>query len=106
MPLDVVASPGVPQAVVKTYRISHNTNRIPCRQTRQPNTKSTCQMHESVVQAVRLLWWRLHVTGNQDRDYERVDRNNTGHDHWDQGLRHSISICSLTLLQRFRDIPS
>lgn len=44
-------------------------------------------MAEPSVQRVVLLWRRLDVTSDEDGYHEGVDRQDTGHDNGDEGLR-------------------
>ena len=65
-------------------RVSHYPDRIACSQARQTHTQATCQMQKSGEQAVGRT--RAHISGDENRNDQRIDCNNTGHDDGNKGL--------------------
>lgn len=74
-----------------TYRIANLSDSITRCDTRQSYAQPTSQMQTPLVNAVRCLRRRLHISGNEDRNDEGVDGDDTGHDHRYERLCRYIS---------------
>lgn len=97
-PYCVVSTAFKPFILPQTYRVSNNSDSVSSCQTRQADTETAREVHESVEQAVVLLRWRLHVAGNQDRNHQGIHGNNTRHDDRDEGLRVESAVVHSTIL--------
>jgi hypothetical protein len=65
--------------------VSHNSDRVAGRETREADGKAAGQVHATLEEGVG-GGWRLHAAGDQDGDDEGVDGDDSGHDDGDEGL--------------------
>lgn len=65
--------------------VTHDANAVSSRETRHANRNAASEMHKATEQAVVGL--RVEVLGDQDRDDEGVDSDDTGHDDGDEALQ-------------------
>lgn len=72
--------------VTSDAHIAHNADCVSSSQTWQPNAETSCEMHETSEQAVRIFRRWRHVSCNENCNNQSVNCDNTRHDNRNKRL--------------------